>query len=59
MADNTEDFNLEDDSEVEKMMEEWDLVECRFCKKMISMIKADLVDESYFVCKEHNGYEPK
>jgi hypothetical protein len=42
-------FGLEED------LDRWDIVECAYCKKKISMFKARLIKNGeYFVCKEHD-----
>lgn len=45
------------DEEVQKMLDEWDLVKCPLCHKKISMLNAKLVTLSdgreAFVCKKH------
>lgn len=45
-----------DDKVVQKMMDTWDIVNCKYCGKEISMLDSHLVRGSfgeYFVCKEH------
>lgn len=47
----------ERDAEVKKMLEDWDIVKCKFCGKKISMLNAKLIhgeETEYFVCKTHN-----
>lgn len=48
-----EKIELDSDEKVRRMMENWDSVRCNICKKKISMLNARLIDESYFICKEH------
>ena len=40
------------DEEVEKMLETWDIVKCRYCGKDISMLDAKIVNGEYFICKK-------
>lgn len=42
-----------EDEEVQKMLEEWDIVRCRICQKKISMLNSrQLRDGSGYICKE-------
>jgi hypothetical protein len=39
--------------EIDKMLEEWDLVRCYYCGKKISILNAKLISEDeHFVCKQ-------
>jgi len=38
--------------DVDTMLKEWDIVKCHNCGKQISILKADIIEEKYFVCKE-------
>lgn len=45
-----------EDKAVQKMIETWDIVNCKYCGKEISMLDSHIVRDSsgeYFVCKEH------
>lgn len=45
-----------DDKVVQKMMDTWDIVNCKYCGKEISMLNAKIIHNTfgeYFVCKEH------
>ena len=43
------------DESVERMLKNWDIVRCHYCKKKISMLKARIINGGqYFVCK--NGH---
>lgn len=48
-------YKNETDEEVEKMLEEWDIIPCAYCGKDISMLDAKIVklwDGSIeFICK--------
>ena len=47
-------FSREKDNEVNKMIESWDMVTCRYCLKKLSMLEAKMTpDGQYFICKEH------
>ena len=56
----TKDTNKVKDTKIETsynnldgMIEDWDIVECRDCGKKISIMgEAKIVNERYFVCKE-------
>ncbi|HOM77794.1 MAG TPA: hypothetical protein PLT50_01150 [bacterium] len=45
------------DQEVDRMLEEWDIVKCALCHKKISMLKAKLIlipgKGEVFVCRNH------
>lgn len=42
----------ETDKDVERMLKTWDEVKCKFCKRKISMLDAELnEDGQYFQCK--------
>lgn len=50
-------YKGETDEEVQKMLEEWDIVTCKYCGKKISMLDAAAVklangSEAFF-CKSH------
>jgi hypothetical protein len=45
--------NTNIDRKVEKMVAEWDMVRCHYCKKKISMLSARMISGEYFVCKGH------
>lgn len=45
----------ETDAQVKRMIDTWDIVKCKICKKKISMLDARIVNGGeYFVCK--NGH---
>jgi hypothetical protein len=40
------------DEEVERMVETWDIVKCKVCRREVSMLDAESVnDGEYFICK--------
>jgi len=42
------------DKQVEKMVENWDIVRCKICRKKISMLTAmSINDGEYFICQAH------
>lgn len=51
------DYNGETDENVQKMLEEWDIVKCKYCGKEISMLDAKIIrlenGRESFVCKSH------
>lgn len=51
------DYNGETDENVQKMLEEWDIVKCKYCGKEISMLDAKIIrlenGSESFVCKSH------
>ena len=48
----TEFSKKEEDKKVQKMIEEWDMVNCRICGRSISMLKAKMsLDGNGFVCE--------
>lgn len=52
-----EEVRKEDDEEVQRMIDTWDMVECSYCHKEISMLNANLITledgSEAFVCKTH------
>lgn len=49
--------NIDSDEDVQEMIDNWDIVTCRYCKKEISMLDAVLITledgSDAFVCKSH------
>ena len=43
----------ESDEVVDKMIETWDEVRCSICGRKVSMLKARMVDNRYWICQEH------
>lgn len=45
------------EEDVQKMLEEWDIVKCKYCGKKISMLDARVIKledgTEVFVCKSH------
>jgi len=50
-----ENISPENDEEVERMLETWDIVRCQNCGREISMLDARIIytgGGEYFVCRE-------
>lgn len=42
------------DKEVQKLIETWDIVRCKYCGEEVSMLDANLIEGGqYFICKKH------
>jgi hypothetical protein len=42
------------DKEVERLLETWDIVRCKYCGEEVSMLDANLIEGGqYFICKKH------